>query len=100
MFSRRAQHTVFTAATLAVLLSISLPTSTASACPNCKASLPSGAQVEGAPAEPKTAQGYAWSIYLFLAVPLVMVTTMGATAFVLMRKASARQRMLAARHLN
>lgn len=63
----------------------------AAACPNCRENLPSGKQQADGQSEATVAQGYAWSIYLLLAVPLVMVATLGCTAVVLVRKASARQ---------
>lgn len=73
---------------LAGLLFASVLTSDVSACPNCRDSLPSGKQTNGAAAEPKVAQGYAWSIYLMIGVPFAMVAGMGGAAFVLIRRAS------------
>lgn len=58
------------------------------ACPNCRDTLPNGQQVEGQPPEAKVAQGFAWSIYLMLAVPFTLAATLGGAAFVLIRKAS------------
>jgi hypothetical protein len=60
----------------------------AMACPNCRDSLPNGQQVEGQAAQPNVAKGYAWSIYLMIAVPFTLAAAMGGTAFVLIRKAS------------
>ncbi len=58
------------------------------ACPNCREALPNGKQVEGQPPEARVAQGFAWSIYLMLAVPFTLAATLGGAAFILIRKAS------------
>ncbi len=60
----------------------------AEGCPKCRESLPNGQQQAGQVSEPNVAQGYAWSIYLMIAIPFLMVATLGGTAFVLIRKAS------------
>jgi hypothetical protein len=75
---------------LAAALALSVLAAEARACPNCRENLPNGKQADGSASGPTVAQGYAWSIYLMIAVPFVLAGTMGVTAFVLVRKAGAR----------
>lgn len=77
-------------AILAAALALSVLATDASACPNCRESLPNGKQADGSAAGPSVAQGFAWSIYLMIAVPFTLAGVMGVTAFVLVKKAGAR----------
>ncbi len=73
---------------LAAALALSVLAADARACPNCRENLPNGKQADGSASGPTVAQGYAWSIYLMIAVPFTLAAAMGGTAFVLIRKAS------------
>lgn len=82
---------------LAAALALGLLAADARACPNCRENLPNGKQADGGTTGPSVAQGYAWSIYLMIAVPFVLAGTMGVTAFVLVKKAGAKGAAIAAR---
>jgi hypothetical protein len=85
-------------AVLAAVLSLSALAVDVKACPNCRDSLPNGKQSDGTTVSgPSVAQGFAWSIYLMIAVPFTLAGVMGATAFVMMKKAGTRQSLRAAR---
>lgn len=74
---------------LAVALAIALSVSTAQACPACKDALPSGQSADGESAGgAPLAQGFAWSIYLMLAVPFTLVTALGSAAYVVSKRAA------------
>ncbi len=78
------------AMTLAIAV---LTASPAAACPNCKENLSNGKNAQGEDA-PNVAQGFAWSIYVMLAVPFTMAGLLGFAAWKLSKHAAKAQQRI------
>ena len=82
-------------ATILLIALVSLASLPASACPACKENLANGSKNAEGQATPNLAQGFAWSIYLMIAVPFALAGALGFAAWKLNKQAKLASQAIA-----
>ncbi len=82
-------------AIILLIVFVSLASSPAAACPACKENLSNGQTNGQGEATPNLAQGFAWSIYLMIAVPFALAGGLGFAAWKLNKQAKLASQIIA-----